>query len=136
MAIAKVIHNNFKTNDGESVPLPAKGVMDSGKLTLDSKYDNETIFNRGNKPVVSNIPGMESWQPSVNLDNPGFDASGGQIRKNDMPYGEAAMFNQLPPGHDIDNQSFAVINNMPLRLYSGGVTFPGDTPWPVRDVPE
>jgi hypothetical protein len=45
------------------------------------------------------------------LDRPGFQTSG-YINKKGTCYGEAARFNYLPPGQDIDNQENADIHDM------------------------
>lgn len=60
----------------------------------------------------------------------------GYLDKQRTPYGEAAKFNFLPPGMEIDNQENAEINMMPLRILVAE-SYPGDgwSPAP-RDVPE
>ena len=131
----KVNKRKMTTNDGESVPIPERMGVNKGQLLRDTSYSNETVFERDKGGINGRLQGMQSLE-SENLDRPGFDADNRQIYKGGIPFGEAAMFNQLPPGHDIDDQAFALINQMPLRLYTGGVTFPGDTPFAVRDVPE
>jgi hypothetical protein len=60
----------------------------------------------------------------------------GYLDKNNQAFGEAAKLNFLPPGMDISNQENVEIHNMPLRVYSGGVSYPADG-WPnPRDIPE
>lgn len=132
----KTNRGKMSVNAGIPVPAGPKGGRDKPRIGED--YSNVSVFERdrvGGSPVNGPIEGMESITHE-NLDDPGFETKGGWIRKNGTPYGEGAMFNQLPPGMDISDQEFALINNMTLRLYSGGVTYPGDTPWPVRDIEE
>ena len=49
----------------------------------------------------------------------------GYLDKKGTPYGEAAMFNHLPPGQEIENQVNAVINPMPYRKVIEE-SYPGD----------
>jgi hypothetical protein len=60
----------------------------------------------------------------------------GYLDKNDIPFGEAAKFNFLPPGMDISNQENVEIHDMPLRKLTD-MSYPGDgwSPAP-RDVQE
>ena len=61
----------------------------------------------------------------------------GYLDKSHTPYGEAAKFNFLPPGMDIDNQENAEINQMNMHSYMGGESYPGDGWMPKpRDVKE
>ena len=61
----------------------------------------------------------------------------GYLDKSHTPYGEAAKFNFLPPGMDIDNQENAEINQMAMHSYMGGESYPGDGWMPKpRDVKE
>lgn len=50
----------------------------------------------------------------------------GYIDKKGTASGEGAMFNKLPPGMDISDQSTADIRDLPMKFYSGGDSFPGD----------
>ena len=116
------------------MPSFKKQAMHKGVLT--QGFDNTSDETPGQyNSTIGKIPGMQSMTGEA-LDKPGWQADGQQIYKFGTPYGESAQFNYLPPGMDISNQANALINNMPLRVYSGGVTYPMDTPWPVRDVPE
>jgi hypothetical protein len=135
----EVVRKNTRTNDGTSIPLGKQTSMDAGTLNRDTKYSNSEAFERyGHQgaPQSGAIEGMHSWMPNENLDDPGLDANGGCFYKFGTPYGEAAMFNQLPPGPDINDQAYALINNMELVTYEGGVTYRTDTPWAVKDIPE
>jgi hypothetical protein len=136
---AKAINRNTRTNDGETIPLGKRGAMKAGNLDRNTKFSNTEVFERSRvegSPMNGGIEGMHSLRTGENLDDPGLDASGGCFYKFGVPYGEAAMFNQLPPGPDINDQAYLLMNEMPLRVYMGGVTYPGDTPWPVRDIKE
>jgi len=53
-------------------------------------------------PEVGDLSDLQSLQGEA-LDRPGFQ-TGGYINKKGTAYGEAAKFNYLPPGQDIDNQ--------------------------------
>jgi hypothetical protein len=136
--IRKSVKRNTRTNDGSTVPIGEKSPMNAGKLDINTPFSNNEVFDR--KPgargtINGDIEGMES-RKSESLDKPGFDASGDCFYKFGIPYGEKAYFNQLPPGPDISDQAYLLENDMPLRLYMGGLTYPGDTPWAVRDVEE
>lgn len=135
----KVVKNYARTNDGQKIPIGQQTPMDAGFLNKDSVYSNTEAFERyghGGAPQSGAIEGMHSLKKEENLDCPGFDAMGGPFYKFGTPYGEKAMFNQLPPGPDINDQAYALINEMPFVTYQGGVTYSSDTPWPVRDIPE
>jgi len=136
---SKVVNKYTRTNDGQSIPIGQQKAMNAGKLDRNTPFSNTEAFERyghGGAPQSGAIEGMHSWRQGENLDDPGLDASGGCFYKFGTPYGEAAMFNQLPPGPDINDQAYALINTMPLVVYTGGVTYSSDTPWPVRDIPE
>ena len=128
---------NWRTNDGSHVPKATRDTPDEGDLTRDSKYRNDTKFNEGtmgSRALNGKIRGMQS-QNNENLDDPGFDASGSQIFKKGTPYGEGAYFNQLPPGHDISDQLYADIHEMPMKMVTD-MSYPGDGAFPPKDVPE
>ena len=136
---AEVVKSRQKSNDGQNIPTGMHAPKDAGFLNRDTVYSNTKVFERygqAGQPQSGAIEGMHSWQPGVNLDDPGLDASGGCFHKWGTPFGEAAYFNQLPPGPDINDQAYVLIHDMPLEVYHGGVTYLSDTPWPVRDVPE
>ena len=136
---AKAVTNKVRSNDGQMVPTGRREPMKAGNLDRNTKFSNTEAFESYGKPGAPQsgaIEGMHSWEPNVNLDDPGLDASGGCFRKWGTPFGEAAMFNQLPPGPDINDQAYLHFNTMPLQLYMGGVTYDSDTPWPVRDIKE
>ena len=136
---SKTIKSKWRSNDGVEIPTGPAAASKKPMLTAKDKMSNVDMFEKyrkGGAAMNGAIEGMHSWRPGENLDDPGLDASGGCFYKWGTPYGEQAMFNQLPPGPDISDQAYVLIHNMPFRQYSGGVTFPGDTPWPVRDVEE
>ena len=60
------------------------------------------------------IKGMESLHNDIG-EMSGFRDSGYIVKKG-TPYGEAAKFNFLPPGMDLDNQEIKDIRNMPLKF--------------------
>ena len=124
------------TNDGASITAPTKEAINKGFLQPTSTYSNELMVHESGPQTDGPIRGMDSWQPSVNLDDPGLDASGGWIVKKGTAFGEAAYFNQLPPGMDINNQLYLDVRPMPLKFCDNGYGYPGDSAWPVRDIPE
>jgi hypothetical protein len=127
----------MKTNDGQKVPNTnfMKKMVNSGELNRDTKFDNSMEFETSPTKNNAVIEGMNSWEKNVNLDDPGFEADGTSFFKHGTPYGEAAYFNQLPPGPDIGDQKYALINNMPLKMITM-MGYPGDGGFPVRDIPE
>jgi hypothetical protein len=139
LKMGNAINNkSYKTNDGQHIPSLEKSPRDMGDLEITSSYRNDVAFNdsvMSDKSMNGGMVGMNSWQQSVNLDDPGFDASGSQIYKQGTPYGEGAMFNQLPPGHDISDQALLAAYAMPLKMITD-MGYPGDGAFPVRDVPE
>jgi len=135
----RVVKSYKKTNDGQMIPLGEQKAKNAGFLNKETVYSNTEMFERyghGGAPQSGAIEGMHSLMENENLDDPGLDANGGCFYKFGTPFGEKAMFNQLPPGPDINDQAYALINTMPLVVYEGGVTYSSDTPWPVRDIPE
>jgi hypothetical protein len=135
----RVVKSYAKTNDNQHIPIGPQEAKNAGFLNKDSVLSNTEAFERyghAGHPQSGAIEGMHSLMKEEALDVPGLDAMGGPFYKFGTPYGEAALFNQLPPGPDINDQAYALINTMPLVLYEGGVTYSSDTPWPVRDIPE
>lgn len=108
---------------------PSHGGASKGSIT--PSYQNESMAF----PQDGSIRGMESLQPNVNLDDPGFTADGRHMFKHGTPYGESAMFNQLPPGMDISSQQYALINEMPLKRITA-MGYEGDGGFPTTDVVE
>src|SRR3974390_1538779 len=107
MESGHINRNKMTSNDGESIPVPKKGAENAGFLNRDTVYSNNEVFERdriGGTPAAGKIANMHSWRKEQNLDDPGFDAEATHIHKNGTPYGEAAYFNQLPPGMDIEDQ--------------------------------
>ena len=50
----------------------------------------------------------------------------GYLEKKGTPSGEGAMFNMLPPGTNIEDQSVADIRAQPLKSWTGGLSYQGD----------
>ena len=50
----------------------------------------------------------------------------GYLTKKSEPSGEGAMFNDLPPGMNIEDQKNSDIRAQKMITYSGGISFPGD----------
>lgn len=59
------------------------------------------------------------------LDKSGV-SNGDFIDKKGTPSGESAMFNKLPPGEDIDMQEVTDIRPLSLKIWEGGLGYPGD----------
>jgi hypothetical protein len=119
-------------NAGSS-PSYTKGAMSKGALTQNVPLDNDQV-PYGQVGKDGTVRGMQSLT-TENLDDAGFSADGRHIVKHGTPYGEAAIFNYLPPGMDISNQTMALINQMPLKKVTE-IQYPGDGGFPVRDIPE
>lgn len=90
------------------------------------------------EPLNSGAPaaiiGIDKLHDDIG-ESSGFITDGYQDKSN-TPYGEAAKFNFLPPGMEIDNQENAEINQLPLRLITA-MSYPGDGWLPApRDLPE
>ena len=49
----------------------------------------------------------------------------GYLDKKGTPSGNARLL-ELPPGTNIQDQSVADIRDLPMKVYSGGTSFPGD----------
>lgn len=134
-----ITNRDIRTNDGVSIPNPGRAPVERGPLNRDTPYTNQTEFNdsqtMGDRSMNGAIVGMDSWRKQENLDDPGLDSSGGWLYKQGTPFGETAMFNQLPPGQDISDQNYAAIYEMKLKTVTE-ISYPGDGAFPVRDVPE
>jgi hypothetical protein len=50
----------------------------------------------------------------------------GYMDKKGTPSGLTAMFNMLPPGSNIEDQKIADIREEPMKMYAGGMSYPGD----------
>ncbi len=81
----------------------------------------------------TDVTGMSSAAGS-NSEMTGFQTSG-YIDKQGTPYGEAAKFNFMPPGMDINNQENAEIHDMPMKKLVA-TSYPGDGWGGSRDIPE
>jgi hypothetical protein len=59
------------------------------------------------------------------LDKDGIQNTG-YLDKKGTPSGEAAAFNMLPPGMNIEDQKVADIRSQPMKMYESGLSYPGD----------
>lgn len=50
----------------------------------------------------------------------------GYLVKKGTPFGVDALFNSLPPGMDITDQEMADIRVEPVKMWNGGLGYPGD----------
>jgi hypothetical protein len=106
-----------------------KGQVDKGQMAETTK------FAKAFEPVDGGIDGMGGVVNDIG-EKSGFQASTDDyIVKKGMVYGEAAKLNIMPPGMDINDQPYRDIRDMPLRLYSSGMSFPNDG-WNAGDVSE
>lgn len=84
------------------------------------------------------IKGMNSLE-SETLDKPGFSSNASHITKKGTPVTTGAeigyVFNKLPPGMDITNQDVTDQRSMPMKKLVD-LSYPGDSPFPAKDVPE
>jgi hypothetical protein len=86
------------------------------------------------EPVDSGVFDMDSLKDDIG-EKSGFQSNtDGYIVKKGMVYGEAAKLNIMPPGMDISDQPYKDIRDMKLKVYEGGVNFPGDGAFPPRDL--
>ena len=112
--------------------LPAgKGTKYVGQIGHDTK------FAKPFEDVDSGVMNMDGTHDDIG-EKSGFQANtSSYIVKKGTVYGEAAKLNIMPPGMDINDQTLRDIRDMPLKVYSGGESFPGDgwTPTP-RDLHE
>lgn len=85
--------------------------------------------------VKPNLPPMQSGGQPPNIvdmqslhndigEKSGFQTDG-YIDKKGTPYNEAARFNHMPPGMDIDNQDNADIRDMQMKTVVD-TSYPGD----------
>lgn len=76
-------------------------------------------------------PSLQSLE-SERLDRPGIQTDGYITKKgtpsgSDYATGDAGMFNELPPGQNIEAQSKLDFNKFPVRTYKvGSVGYEGD----------
>lgn len=68
---------------------------------------------------------LTGFSGTSNLGEKSGFVTSGYLDKKGTPYGEAAKFNLMPPGMEIDNQDNAHINEMPMKKLVG-TSFPGD----------
>lgn len=95
---------------------------------------HETFAEPMNKAVSASIRGLGGTYNDIG-ESSGFIVDG-YLDKQGTPYGEAAKFNFLPPGMDINNQANAEIHDMPLRKLTDE-SYPEDGWMPKpRDVSE
>ena len=93
-------------------------------------------FAKPFQAVDSGLPGMNSTKADIG-EKSGFEgATSGYIVKKGTPYGEAAKFNLMPPGMDINDQTVRDIRDMPMKTVIAE-SYPGDgwSPTP-RDLHE
>ena len=103
----------------------------TGQIGKDQK------FAKPFEAVDSGIGGLNGTHEDIG-EKSGFQAeTSAYIVKKGTAYGEAAKFNAMPAGMDINDQPHRDIRDMPLQLYSGGESYPSDgwSPEP-RNVPE
>ena len=57
----------------------------------------------------------------------------GYLAKKGLEFGVNAFYNSLPPGMDIEDQELCDIRKMELRVFEGGLGYPGDG-WVTREA--
>jgi hypothetical protein len=117
--------------------MSTKPNLPSGKgAKYTGQIGNDTKFGKPFEEVDSGVMNMQSEKNDIG-EKSGFCASTDDyIVKKGTAYGEAAKFNILPPGMDISDQPHRDIRDMPLRHYTGGMSFPDDGWQGVRDLKE
>ena len=111
---------------------PNRPAVYDGQL---SGLDKQAFADPMNMGAPAKIAGLDGLYNDIG-EMSGF-ITDGYLDKSHTPYGEAAKFNFLPPGMDIDNQQNAEINQMAMHSYMGGESYPGDGWMPKpRDVKE
>lgn len=130
---------SVKSATVQGAALPTKDVhyrnyggMNEGQMRGNAQKDK--FGNPMNDGINARISGLEGLHNDIG-EMSGF-ITDGYLDKGDMPYGEAAKLNFLPPGMDISNQENAEIHDMPLRKLTHE-SYPGDGWMPApRDLPE
>ncbi len=123
---------------------PVNGGLPSKKATVGVKpgmaagqlkgLSSEAFADPMNNGAPARISGLDGLYNDIG-EMSGFTTQG-YLDKQGTPYGEAAKFNFLPPGMDINNQENAEIHDMPLRILVAE-SYPGDGWMPTpRDVEE
>lgn len=108
-----------------------RGGMSEGQMQGNGAKNE---FANPMQAISAPIKGMAGTYDDIG-EKSGF-ITDGYIDKGGVPYGEAAKFNFLPPGMEIDNQENAEIHSMPLRMLTAE-SYPGDGWMPApRDIPE
>jgi hypothetical protein len=101
--------------------LPAvKGGKYTGQMSGEGGSEK---FAHPTHEMTPPIEGMGGTQNDIG-EKSGFQTSG-YIDKKGTPYGEAAKFNAMPPGSDIDEQAVADIRPMPFKKLVDE-SYPGD----------
>jgi hypothetical protein len=115
-----------------SAKAPNRPGMNDGQMKGNAQADK--FANPMNAGAPAAIIGFDKTYDDIG-EKSGF-ITDGYMDKSGTPFGEAAKFNFLPPGMEINNQENAEINEMPLRILVDA-SYPGDgwTPAP-RDMPE
>jgi hypothetical protein len=80
-------------------------------------------FAKPSHEITPPVEGMGSTQNDIG-EKSGFQTSG-YIDKKGTPYGEAAKFNQMPPGMELSDQTMADIRPMALKKITSE-SYPGD----------
>jgi len=121
-----------KVQAPKSVGFANEGGKNEGQMRGNAQADK--FANPMNDGVVASVVGLSGTFNDIG-ELSGF-ITDGYLDKGGIPYGEAAKFNFLPPGMEIDNQENAEIHEMPLRKLTAE-SYPGDGWMPApRDIPE
>jgi hypothetical protein len=104
--------------------------MKQGKNDGQMKTAGQEKFAQPASAVPGPIEGMSTGMENLG-DKAGFQTSG-YIDKKGTAYGEAAKFNCLPPGMDIDHQETSDIRSMKMKQVTD-MSYPGDG-WSEHNV--
>ncbi len=126
-------------SDKEDMPIKARPSKtatqkNTGSMYEGQIYDNEKYAEPLNKGAPAHIGGLDGLHDDIG-EKSGFITQG-YLDKGNMPFGEAAKYNFLPPGMDISNQENSDIREMKLRKITE-MSYPDDGWMPApRDIPE
>ena len=119
--------------------MATKPKLPSGKgQSYKGEVEAPTKGNKFAKPyedVDGGVTGMGSLKNDIG-EKSGFEANtDAYIVKKGTAFGEAAKFNIMPPGMDINDQPYADIRDMPLKKITG-TGYDGDGWEGARDLEE
>lgn len=110
--------DGLATSQSGSMNPTAQDVIKSANARAQKRHDMHGGNEFGDEGVLP-TSGGES------LDKDGINDRG-YLTKKGLVYGVDAFYNTLPPGSDIEDQENTDQRTQPLKMYSGGLGYPGD----------